>query len=189
MQSGLNSDQYFAFASGFDGTRYIDLKFNQYVGIVERSGYLVKVVVAKKQLADDEAKRQAEVVARAAAAGESAVPAIPAITSGEGSGSSTFIYPSSENNGSQAHYEDPVPATPKNKRFYMTADLDTARIGRDVQKLVEEVISHLTSVDGTKVEVSLEVNVKSPAGLNVQTVRTVSENCRTLRVRDFGFEE
>lgn len=71
----------------------------------------------------------------------------------------------------------------------MSADLDTTRIGRDVQKLVEEVISHPTSVDGAQVEVSLEVNVNSPDGMNSQIVRTVSENCRTLRVRDFGFEE
>jgi len=70
----------------------------------------------------------------------------------------------------------------------MSAQLDTTRIGRDVQKLVEEVISHLTSLDGAQVEVSLEINVKSQDGMSPQIVRTVSENCRTLRVRDFGFE-
>ncbi len=56
-------------------------------------------------------------------------------------------------------------------------------------KNVEEVISHLTSVDGAQVEISLEVNVKSPEGLSSQTVRTVSENCQTLKVRSFGFDE
>jgi hypothetical protein len=54
---------------------------------------------------------------------------------------------------------------------------------------VEEVISHLTSADGAQVEVSLEVNAKAPDGLSPQIIRTVSENCRTLRVKDFGFEE
>jgi hypothetical protein len=71
----------------------------------------------------------------------------------------------------------------------MSAQLDTTRIGRDVQKLVEEVINHLTSVDGAQVEVTLEVNVKSPEGLSPQTVRTVSENCRTLHVQHFGFDD
>jgi hypothetical protein len=71
----------------------------------------------------------------------------------------------------------------------MSAELDTTRIGRDVQKLVEEVISHLTSVDGCQVEITLELNAKSPEGLLPQIVRTISENCRTLRVKDFGFED
>jgi hypothetical protein len=71
----------------------------------------------------------------------------------------------------------------------MSAPLDTPRIGRDVQRLVEEVISHLTSADGAQVEVTLEVNAKSADGLSQQVVRTVSENCRTLRVQNFGFDE
>jgi hypothetical protein len=70
----------------------------------------------------------------------------------------------------------------------MSAELDTTRINRDVQRLMEEVISHLTSVDGAQMEVSLEVNLKAPGGLSQQTVRTVSENCRTLTVKNFGFE-
>lgn len=71
----------------------------------------------------------------------------------------------------------------------MSAQLDTTRIGRDVQRLVEEVISHIISVNGAQVEVSLEVNANTPDGLSQQVVRTVSENCRTLRVQNFGFDE
>ena len=70
-----------------------------------------------------------------------------------------------------------------------TAQLDTTRIGRDVQKLMEEVVNHLTSVDGAQVELSLELNVTSTNGFSQQTVRTVSENCQTLKLRAFGFEE
>ena len=83
----------------------------------------------------------------------------------------------------------PKPALNKNKRFFMSADLDTTRINRDVQKYVEEVIQHLTSVDGTKVKVSLEVEAESAEGFPHQIVRTISENCQTLRARDSGFEE
>ena len=182
IRNGLNSTEYFAVASGFDGTRYIDLKFNQYVGIVERSGYLVKVSVAQKQLAEEAAKRQAE----AAQAGGTTFPA----NAGGNSGSST-TYPQPENGGTGASsiHETPAPEAPKNTHFFMSAQLDTTRIGRDVQRLVEEVINHLTSVDGAQVEVSLELNVTSPDGMSAQTVRTVSENCRTLRVRSFGFDE
>ncbi len=61
-------------------------------------------------------------------------------------------------------YSEPAgvtPATkepPKSKHFFMSATLDNTRINRDVSKLVEEVISHLTALDGSKVEISLEVS-------------------------------
>ena len=45
-----NSERLFAVASGFDDSRYIDLKFNQFIGNVERSGYLVRADVARIQL-------------------------------------------------------------------------------------------------------------------------------------------
>jgi copper chaperone CopZ len=191
IQTGLNSDQYFAFASGFDGTRYKDLKFNQYIGIVERSGYLVKVSVAQKQLADDEAKRQAETAARAAEAGA----AIPASTSG-GDSSTTYqpytpgdVALGGTHEVREGGTPDTHPAASKNRRFFMSVDLDTTRINRDVQKCVEEIIQHLTNVDGTTVKVSLEVEAETDEGFSRQTVRTISENCRTLKVRDSGFEE
>lgn len=185
IRTGLNSTEYFAYASGFDGNRYIDLKFNQYVGIVERSGYLVKVSVAQKQLAEEEAKRQAEAAARAASSGATT----PASVSGGGESTAT-IYPQggTATPPYEAH-DDPAPAAPKNRRFFMSADLDTTRINRDVQKYVEEIIQHLTSADGAKVKVSLEVEAETVDGFTQQTVRTISENCRTLRVRSSGFEE
>ncbi|WP_018214270.1 DUF499 domain-containing protein [Desulfitobacterium hafniense] len=187
IQTGLNSPEYFAFASGFDGTRYIDLKFNQYVGMIERSGYLVKVSVAQKQLADEEAKRQAEAAARAAQLGGGA--SIPISVDGGTSTTTTYPVGGGVPAGSHEVYEDQTPAAPKNKRFFMSADLDTTRINRDVQKYVEEIIQHLTSVDGARVRVSLEVEAETADGFTQQTVRTISENCRTLRVRDSGFEE
>ncbi len=179
IRTGLNSTEYFAFASGFDGTSYIGLKFNQYVGIVERSGYLVKVDIAQKQLKEEAEHRQA-------AAAETATQSSGLYTSIPDAGM-TYTLPNTSNTP-DALREPPAAEVPKNKHFYMSAQLDTTRIGRDVQKLVEEVVSPLTSVDGAQVEVSLEVKVKSPDGLSKQLVRTVYENCRTLRVRTFGID-
>jgi hypothetical protein len=184
IRNGINSSEYFAFASSYDGARYVDLKFNQHIGIVERSGYLVKVGVAGKQLAEEAAKRQAEEAVRGgnnvtnyANIGNDANPLNPSQPTNTGA-AIQFV-----------REDPPTQGTPKNKHFFMSAQLDNTRIGRDVQKLVEEVISHLTVVDGASVEVSLEVNVIAPDGLSQQVVRTVSENCRTLRVQSFGFDE
>jgi hypothetical protein len=179
IREGLNSAEFFAYAAGIENGRYVDLKFNQFVGIVDRSGYLVKVDAAKKQIADDEAKRQAE-----------ATP-LPMSHSGSEPGV-TDTGSETGNTGDDSPGESPAaiptPQSPKNRRFFMSADLDTTRINRDVQKYVEEVISHLTSVSGAKVKISLEVEVEAEDGFTQQTVRTVSENCRTLKVRDSGFE-
>jgi hypothetical protein len=182
IRTGVNSDEYFAIASGFDGTRYIDLKINQYVGFPEKSGYLVKIDVAQKQLADERAKRQAELDG---AARPGISPSVPAEIRGHGG----YVPPRVDDDS--AAFEDYAPSVPepRSRRFFMAADLDITRINRDVQKYVEEIIQHLTSVDGANVTVSLEVHAEATDGFDKQTVRTVSENCRTLRVRDSGFEE
>jgi hypothetical protein len=179
IRAGLNSTEYFAYASGFDGTRYIDLKFNQHVGIIERSGYLVKLSVALKQL-NEEAKRQQEIAGTSEqTSGWSPVPS-------PGGNGSTPVIDIGPNGGNGAEL---LQEEPKNKHFFMSARLDNTRIGRDIQKLAEEVISHLTSVPGCQVDISLELNANSPEGFSHQTVRTVTENCQTLKVKGFGFDE
>lgn len=179
VSTGVASSEYFAYASGFDGVRYLDLKFNESIGTLEQSACLVKLSAAQRQLAADEEKRQAaETEAKA-----------QAVYQGHDHSIEGTVSVSQSGVGSTAFAPASVAEQPKNKRFYMSASLEPTRIGRDVQKLVEEVISHLTTADGTQVEVSLEVNVQAPQGLSQQIIRTVSENCRTLHVEDFGFEE
>lgn len=62
-------------------------------------------------------------------------------------------------------------------------------MNRDVLNYLQEIIQHLTAVDGSYVELTLEVEVIAPDGIPSTTVRTVSENCRTLKVTDFGFDD
>jgi hypothetical protein len=71
----------------------------------------------------------------------------------------------------------------------MSADLDNTRIGRDVQRLVDEIVKHLMNAEGSQVQISLEVNATSPSGYSQEVVRTVTENCQTLKVRLSGFFE
>ena len=166
IRTGLESTEFFAFASGFDEARYIGLRFNQYVGTIEHSGYLVKVDVAKKQLAEEEAKRKAEEEGK-----EDYEPDNPTPPVG-GTGGAGF---------------KEEPATQKIVYFHMSAELDITRINRDVQKLMEEVVNHIINTDGSSVQISLEVVANAEAGFTPETVRTVSENSRTLKVERLGF--
>ena len=61
--------------------------------------------------------------------------------------------------------------------------------GRDAAKIAEEIVQHLTSMIGAEVEVTLEIQAHIPDGASPELVRTITENCRTLKFADHGFEE
>jgi hypothetical protein len=86
----------------------------------------------------------------------------------------------------------PVPPTPpeaaKPKRFHDTVELDPARVGRDAARIADEVISHLSGLVGANVKVTLEIEAEIPNGAPDNVVRTVTENARTLKFKNQGFE-
>ena len=174
IQTGLNSTEYFAIAAGYGEGRFMDLKFNQYVGFIQQSDYLVKKMAALEQIA---AEAQSHLT-------DTSPLQIPKETP-----STTLTPPTDQGQEvTIAPEAGDKPTSPQNTHFFMSAQLDNTRINRDVQRLVEEVISHLTGVDGCTVDVSLEVNVQAPNGLPVPIVRTIMENCRTLKVKNFGVD-
>ncbi|HET89158.1 MAG TPA: hypothetical protein ENN99_00225 [Chloroflexi bacterium] len=60
---------------------------------------------------------------------------------------------------------------------------------KDMGVIVEEVVQRLTSQVGCEVEITLEISARRPEGFDENTVRTVSENSRTLKFEQYGFEE
>lgn len=177
IQNGVNSKEYFAIASGYSTEHFLDLKFNQYVGFVQQSDYLVKKAAAFEQIAME--KQVSVNDSQQAPTSTNTLP--DRLTPPEIKPDSVSVHENPIGDGT-------TPTIPQNTHFYMSAELDNTRINRDVQRYVEEIISHLTSIDGCKVEVSLEVNVLAPDGLPMPIVRTVTENCRTLKVKNFGVE-
>ena len=172
IQEGLHSTEYFALAAGISNDRYLDLKVNTYVGFIDKSAYLVKILAALQQ-------KERE-------AGEKPAPEQPPVGPGNGG---------SDNPGGRATPPSPGPKQPPekpeapDKHFYMSAPLDTTRIGRDVSRLMDEIINHLNTLDSCNVQITLEVTAERSEGFPVPIIRTVSENCRTLKIKDFGFEK
>ena len=175
IRAGVASDESFAIASAFNGERYSELKYNTTVLDVYPSDYLVKVLTALKQInQDNQAKPQDQP-------------------------QGGFTYPTDNPNGEGPSVvrEGPgggtTPVTPQapdnDTRFFMSVKLDNTRVIRDLQKYLDEVITHLSTVDNCEVELMLEVSAQAADGFPQGTVRTVSENCRTLRVDNFGFEK
>jgi len=63
------------------------------------------------------------------------------------------------------------------------------RVGLDASRVAEEVIAHLVGLVGATVMVTLEIEAEIPSGVPDQVVRTVTENCRTLKFTSQGFEK
>ena len=75
------------------------------------------------------------------------------------------------------------------RRFFGAISLDPDRAGRDMGKVAEEVLQHLTTLPGGEVKVTVEVEAQVPGGVSEDLRRAIDENCRTLGFRSHGFEE
>jgi predicted AAA+ superfamily ATPase len=154
----------FAYAESHDetGGRYRGLRAGQMVNVSpESTALLVKPDVARRQM-------ESEVPSAPAPGGPPEAP--PERPGGSGSSSTS-----------------PKPA-PLPRRFHGSVTLDTTRVGRDAGRIAEEVVAHLSGLVGADVTVTLEIHAAVPSGAPDNVVRTVTENCRTLKFSDHGFE-
>lgn len=179
---GVNSSEFFAYAADVSENRFIDLKYNQKLSHIDKSGYLVKTDAARKQILDEQSQAQKE-------KNTPLTPTSPnqPMCSPNPCGNQDVCNNPGKNDGV------PDKSLTENSdvqhNFFMSADIDTTRIVRDVQKYVEEIISHLINANDCNVEISLEVKASSESGFTQPTIRAVSENCRTLRINNFEFDK
>ena len=86
----------------------------------------------------------------------------------------------------------PTPATSQESRFhrfYGSVKINPHLMAKDAGSVMQEVVTHLTALYGADVQVTLEIQADIPGGVTDDIVRTVTENCRTLKFEGFGFEE
>jgi hypothetical protein len=161
----------FAYADSYDETscRYRGLRHGQRVTLTDTStGMLVKPDAASRQIA-------AEAAARGGAT-TSAAP--PQAVSGDGNAA-----------GNTSAGGLSVPQAVQPRRFHGSVTLEATRVGRDAGRIADEVISHLAGLVGADVNVTLEISADVQNGVPDKVVRAVTENCRTLKFKDHGFEE
>ena len=80
------------------------------------------------------------------------------------------------------------PSAPRAKRYHGSVKLDATRVGRDAGQIADEVIAHLSALVGADVQLTLEIEAHIPDGTPEHVIRTVTENSRTLKFDDSGFE-
>ncbi len=160
----------FGFADSFDEneSRYRGLRVGRIVSLdTDTPGLIVKPEVAHKQLETERAQPPA---------------GVPPTGTAEGGGGIGEPEPGTITS-------EPVPTSTQPKRFHGTVTLDTTRVGRDVSRIADEVIAHLSGLVGAKVTVTLEVEAEIPSGAPDHVVRVVTENSRTLNFTSQGFEK
>lgn len=159
----------FAYATGYDETKqkYLGLEVGQRITpIISTSSLLVKPDIAQQQI-------EKEVIP----------PPPPPI-----------IKPDPDATGDNEDEEKvtvtlPPPQLTQKRRFYGSVDLDSLRLIGHSQQIADEVLQHLTSLIGAKVKVTLEIEAEVTEGIPDHAIRTISENCKTLKFKSQGFED
>jgi hypothetical protein len=171
VKTGLqNTDtqNHFGYAEGWQESKqkYINLVvFRNITPSISSENLIVKPEIATKQLEEEEAK-------------ESTPPRWSESTSKK-----------------LTHPIEPTPpertreTKPQLKRFHGTVEIDPLRINRDAPAIANEIIQHLTRLKDAKVRIVLEIEADIPDGVPDDVVRTVTENCRTLKFNSQAFEQ
>ena len=83
----------------------------------------------------------------------------------------------------------PIVEAPKAHRFHGSVKINELMMATEADKVMEEVVKHLSGLYGATVHVTLEIEAEIPDGISESTVRTVLENCAALKFKSSGFEE
>jgi hypothetical protein len=90
----------------------------------------------------------------------------------------------------QGFFECPIGSeSPENPAILTQSRPNRSSGLRDAARIAEEIVQHLTGIVRADVEITIEINADLPDGASDKTIRDVTENCRTLKFTDFGFEE
>jgi hypothetical protein len=156
----------FAYAEGLDemAGRYLGLRAGEHgTVLLDAQSVLVKPDVAAGQLAGDRQKREV--------AGSETGPIDTDAEAGDAGGAAVI---------------GQLEAKPR--RFHASVQINPTRLSRDAAEIADAVVQYLTGLVGSNVEVTVEIHAAIPEGAPDDVVRTVTENARTLKFREFGFE-
>lgn len=174
---GLDSEDFFGYASGKDGDAYLGFRFGD-GGIPTLDDACV--LIDKDAAA--EYREKTKPVAQPA----------PAV---EPTGGNPTHSPVS--GGSPATPTQPIPEgantaaiqTAIKNQFYGNIELDPVKAKMDFATIVDEVVQQFTAKLGVEVSISVEIQAKSKDGFDESLQRTIKENCNVLRFSSSEFEE
>ena len=171
---GLESEDFFGFASGKDGDRYLGFCFGK-GGMPTLDGACVLID-------KDTAIEYREKTKPAPIPIQVAQPKDNPSTSSE----DLKLSPSLQHQ--EAKTSSPIQTAIK-KQFYGNIDLDPVKAKMDFATIVDEVVQQFTAKLGVEVSISVEIQAKFKDGFDEAMQRTIKENCKVLRFSSSEFEE
>ncbi len=159
--SSLTWRDCFAYAGGYDEAQ------NRYLGLqAGRTGIVIvgdgSSVVVKPEVGQAQFDKEATGAASPPPTIGTSVPA-----AGSSGGAPTTGIATLEPKGHPTH-------------FHGSIAVDATRLARDAATISTEVLQHLASKLGANVQVVIDISAHVPDGVDENTVRIVTENCRTL---------
>jgi hypothetical protein len=171
LQAGIISGDYFAYADGQDeNEKYSGLVLGQGGFLnISLDGCFVKLDIAQKQL-----EKQAE------------------LSNKVDDGTKGDYVADSQGNGDLLSGAKTTPGggsiAKKLTHFYGTITIEPNKLGSMAGTINQEVLQHLAQLTGSKIKVTMDIDVELPNGVSDDIARTVKENCKTLNFTESNFE-
>ena len=172
VAQGLETEDFFGFASGREGDRYLGFTFGRSALVVlddrsllierETAADYKKILESKNDQTEDDTDDQ----------------------TGDGSNSTDDDEGGDSNGGTGGDGPGPV----RKKEFYGTIDLNPVKAKLDFATIVDEILEHFTAQAGVNVTVSVEIRAERKDGFDESLQRTVKENCNVLKFGTVEFE-
>jgi len=160
IEEGAGGRDYFAYADGFDGERYLGLKLGERPVVDMHCGLVVRREKALEQLAFD-------------GQGEETSGAVPTHKPDEDDGRD--VGPTDAPTGV-------TPSAPEMREVQIEAHLDRLTAGSQVGGIVEEILQRLYDIPGCDAELTFEAYVNVPDGIDDVTLRVIRENANALGI-------
>jgi len=172
---GLESEDFFGYAAGREGSRYLGFVFGGSAAIVLDENDLL---IERETAAAYKSHRQTE--------------GVDISETGKEVGNDSLmdkpqVADPSAGIGSEGNISS-TPSIQKKKRFYATVDLDPIKAKMDFATITDEVLEHFTARTGVEVTVSVEIRAETEEGFDESIQRTIKENCNVLKFRNTEFE-
>ncbi|MES9889900.1 MAG: DUF499 domain-containing protein [Candidatus Thiodiazotropha sp.] len=181
INQGVESEDFFAFASGKEGDRYLGFTFERgSIATLDESSLLIdrEAAVAYRERTQQPPQPGPEPGGVGGEPGGTTTP-------DGGAGGTGTPTPTPGGTGESG---TTTPAAIK-KQFYGTISLDPVKAKMDFATIMDEVVQQFTAKLGVDVTISVEIEAKSNAGFDEGLQRTVKENCNVLKFGSAEFEE
>jgi uncharacterized protein len=171
ISKGVESEDFFGFAAGKDGDRYLGFAFGKTTSsMLDEASLLID---REESVAYKERTKPA--------------PVVPISTTETTPVQSTV---GSHNAAQQSvsSVTQSISSSGKNQ-FYATISLDPVKAKMDFATIMDEVVQHFSSKLGVAVQINIEIQANNKDGFDQNLQRTIKENCNVLKFNSAEFEE